>query len=171
MRKAEKGAIRQISSVVGVDMIALTISYTFAVCRFLAREAPIPLHSSTIYIFAMSALTARTASVSRKTNETQIEVSLNLDCGVGSTSEQVIDVSTGIGFLDHVRCLNALPAFEIADDVPLSTRSKMYHALAKHSGMSLTMKCKGDLWIDDHHTADEYNCPGCTHSAYHADRR
>ena len=31
----------------------------------------------------------------------------------------------------------------------------MYSALAKHSGMSLTMKCTGDLWIDDHHTADK----------------
>jgi|SRR6266403_3256254 len=31
----------------------------------------------------------------------------------------------------------------------------MYHALAKHSGMSLTLKAKGDLWIDDHHTADK----------------
>lgn len=31
----------------------------------------------------------------------------------------------------------------------------MYHALAKHSGLSLIMKCKGDLWIDDHHTADK----------------
>ena len=31
----------------------------------------------------------------------------------------------------------------------------MYTALAKHGGMSLTMKCKGDLWIDDHHTADK----------------
>jgi imidazoleglycerol phosphate dehydratase HisB len=36
----------------------------------------------------------------------------------------------------------------------------MYHALAKHGGMSLTMKCKGDLWIDDHHTADEYSKMG-----------
>jgi hypothetical protein len=32
----------------------------------------------------------------------------------------------------------------------------MYHALAKHSGMSLTLKAKGDLWIDDHHTADKF---------------
>jgi imidazoleglycerol-phosphate dehydratase len=31
----------------------------------------------------------------------------------------------------------------------------MYNALAKHSGMSLTLKAKGDLWIDDHHTADK----------------
>ena len=31
----------------------------------------------------------------------------------------------------------------------------MFTALAKHGGMSLTLKCKGDLWIDDHHTADK----------------
>lgn len=30
----------------------------------------------------------------------------------------------------------------------------MYTALAKHAGICLTMTCKGDLWIDDHHTAD-----------------
>lgn len=30
----------------------------------------------------------------------------------------------------------------------------MFNALAKHSGMSLTLKCEGDLWIDDHHSAD-----------------
>ncbi|KAL4253845.1 Imidazoleglycerol-phosphate dehydratase [Abortiporus biennis] len=78
-------------------------------------------------------MAARTATISRKTNETQIEVSINLDCQPGTGNVQEISVSTGIGFLDH-----------------------MYHALAKHSGMSLTMKCKGDLWIDDHHTADKY---------------
>jgi imidazoleglycerol-phosphate dehydratase len=47
---------------------------------------------------------ARQATISRKTNETQIEVSLNLDCAPGSGVTQTIDVSTGIGFLDHV-CL------------------------------------------------------------------
>lgn len=31
----------------------------------------------------------------------------------------------------------------------------MYHALAKHSGWSLSVKCKGDLHIDDHHTAED----------------
>ncbi len=31
----------------------------------------------------------------------------------------------------------------------------MLHALAKHGGMSLTLACKGDLWIDDHHTAED----------------
>ncbi|KAF9458666.1 IGPD-domain-containing protein [Collybia nuda] len=77
-------------------------------------------------------MAARQASITRKTNETQIEISLNLDCGPGSNNIQTIDVSTGIGFLDH-----------------------MYTALAKHGGMSLTLKCKGDLWIDDHHTAQD----------------
>jgi len=75
-------------------------------------------------------MSTRKASLSRKTNETQIDVSIVLDCG--STIPQIIDISTGIGFLDH-----------------------MYSALAKHSGMSLTMKCTGDLWIDDHHTAED----------------
>ncbi|KAG8715192.1 imidazoleglycerol-phosphate dehydratase [Ceratobasidium sp. 423] len=74
---------------------------------------------------------ARTATISRKTSETDIEVTLTLDCNPGLT-KQVIDVGTGIGFLDH-----------------------MYTALAKHGHMSLAMKCKGDLWIDDHHTADD----------------
>ncbi len=32
----------------------------------------------------------------------------------------------------------------------------MFHALAKHSGMSLQLSCKGDLHIDDHHSADKY---------------
>ncbi|KLO05962.1 IGPD-domain-containing protein [Schizopora paradoxa] len=77
-------------------------------------------------------MAARQAKISRNTNETQIEVSLNLDCAPGSGVQQTIDVSTGIGFLDH-----------------------MLHALAKHGGMSLTLKCKGDLWIDDHHSAED----------------
>ncbi|TFL07713.1 IGPD-domain-containing protein [Pterulicium gracile] len=74
----------------------------------------------------------RTTTISRKTNETSIDITIDLDCQAGSGRTQTIDISTGIGFLDH-----------------------MYHALAKHSGMSLTLKCKGDLWIDDHHTAED----------------
>ncbi|KAI5900203.1 IGPD-domain-containing protein [Schizophyllum commune H4-8] len=75
---------------------------------------------------------SRQATISRKTSETEIEVSIDLDCAPGSAKAQEISVSTGIGFLDH-----------------------MFTALAKHSGMSLTLKCKGDLWIDDHHTAED----------------
>ncbi|KAJ1881379.1 imidazoleglycerol-phosphate dehydratase, partial [Kickxella alabastrina] len=50
----------------------------------------------------------RSAVITRKTNETDIKVSLQLG-SLDSASEQIIDISTGIGFLDH-----------------------MYHALAKH---------------------------------------
>ncbi|KAI8379368.1 Imidazoleglycerol-phosphate dehydratase-domain-containing protein [Radiomyces spectabilis] len=71
---------------------------------------------------------ARTATVNRKTNETDIQLTLNLD----SKFDQKIEVHTGIGFLDH-----------------------MYHALAKHGGWSLTLHCDGDLHIDDHHSAED----------------
>ncbi|KAJ3558672.1 hypothetical protein NM688_g780 [Phlebia brevispora] len=76
-------------------------------------------------------MAARTATIERKTNETQISVSINLDCQPGTGNKQEIDVSTGIGFLDH-----------------------MYHALAKHSGMSLTMKCQArEPYL--HHTVQD----------------
>lgn len=47
-------------------------------------------------------MSTRQASLSRKTNETQIDVSIILDCGPGSAIPQTIEISTGIGFLDHV---------------------------------------------------------------------
>ncbi|KAI0006054.1 ribosomal protein S5 domain 2-type protein [Russula compacta] len=46
-------------------------------------------------------MAVRTAAISRKTNETDIQVYINLDCQPGSASQQIIDVTTGIGFLDH----------------------------------------------------------------------
>ncbi|KAK3816759.1 MAG: Imidazoleglycerol-phosphate dehydratase-domain-containing protein [Linnemannia elongata] len=70
----------------------------------------------------------RVATVSRKTNETDIHITLAMD----QAGAQSIDIDSGIGFLDH-----------------------MYHALAKHSGWSLSLKCNGDLHIDDHHTAED----------------
>ncbi|KAJ2663871.1 imidazoleglycerol-phosphate dehydratase [Coemansia sp. RSA 1200] len=73
----------------------------------------------------------RTAVVERKTNETDIKIRLELG-SLESASEQTISIDTGIGFLDH-----------------------MYHALAKHGKWSLTLACKGDLHIDDHHTAED----------------
>lgn len=68
----------------------------------------------------------RTGSVERNTKETQISVSLNLD-GTGT-----YDVSTGIGFLDH-----------------------MLEQLSRHSLIDLTVKAKGDLHIDFHHTTED----------------
>ena len=67
-----------------------------------------------------------TASTARETKETNIEIELDL-YGTGQ-----IEISTGIGFLDH-----------------------MLTALAFHSGMDLKLRCDGDLHIDDHHTAED----------------
>ena len=50
-------------------------------------------------------MAARTAKIERKTNETQIEVTISLDCQPGSGNVQEISISTGIGFLDHVCAL------------------------------------------------------------------
>ncbi|KWU44760.1 imidazoleglycerol-phosphate dehydratase [Rhodotorula sp. JG-1b] len=72
----------------------------------------------------------RTASVSRKTGETDIQCSITLDHA--PDAKQVIEINTGIGFLNH-----------------------MFHALAKHGRMSLQIQCKGDLEVDDHHTAED----------------
>ena len=69
---------------------------------------------------------ARTARVERKTKETSITVELNLD-GTGK-----YDISTGIGFLDH-----------------------MLEQLSRHSLIDLTVKAKGDLHIDFHHTTED----------------
>jgi imidazoleglycerol-phosphate dehydratase len=68
----------------------------------------------------------RTAKIARKTNETDITVSVNLD---GTGKHQI---ATGIGFLDH-----------------------MLDQLSKHSLIDITVKAKGDLHIDFHHTAED----------------
>lgn len=68
----------------------------------------------------------RQASVARKTKETEISVTLNLD-GTGTYS-----VSTGIGFLDH-----------------------MLEQLSRHSMIDLDVKADGDLHIDYHHTTED----------------
>ncbi len=68
----------------------------------------------------------RTGSVSRKTNETEITVDINLD-GTGK-----YDISTGIGFLDH-----------------------MLEQLSRHSLVDITIKATGDLHIDFHHTTED----------------
>lgn len=68
----------------------------------------------------------RRATVERKTRETTITASVDLDDG------SVQQISTGIGFFDH-----------------------MLEALARHGGFSLRLKCDGDLWIDDHHSVED----------------
>jgi imidazoleglycerol-phosphate dehydratase len=68
----------------------------------------------------------RNATVRRKTSETEVEVTIDLD-GAG-----VADVTTGIGFFDH-----------------------MLELLARHARVDLTVKAKGDLHIDHHHTTED----------------
>ena len=68
----------------------------------------------------------RSARISRSTHETQIEVEVNLD-GSGK-----YDVSTGIGFLDH-----------------------MIEQFSRHSLIDVTCRIKGDLHVDQHHTTED----------------
>jgi imidazoleglycerol-phosphate dehydratase len=68
----------------------------------------------------------RKASVSRKTTETSVTCEINLD-GTGA-----YDIATRIGFLDH-----------------------MLEQLARHSLIDIKLNAKGDLHIDDHHTAED----------------
>jgi imidazoleglycerol-phosphate dehydratase len=67
----------------------------------------------------------RAAVIERATKETSVRVELALSPGP-------IEVDTGIGFLDH-----------------------MLTSLAFHGGMSLSLSCKGDLEVDDHHSAED----------------
>ena len=68
----------------------------------------------------------RTAEVSRKTQETAIDVRINLD-GTGRS-----EIDTGIGFLDH-----------------------MLDQIARHGLVDLTISAKGDLQVDGHHTVED----------------
>ena len=68
----------------------------------------------------------RTAEISRKTAETDILLTLNLD-GTGKST-----VKTGVGFLDHMLTL-----------------------FAAHGKFDLQITCKGDTWVDDHHSAED----------------
>ena len=71
-------------------------------------------------------MAGRIAVVNRKTAETEIEMELNLD-GSGITN-----IDTGIGFFDH-----------------------MLNSFAKHGFFDLTLKVKGDLFVDCHHTIED----------------
>ena len=68
----------------------------------------------------------RTAHIDRKTAETKIQLSLAVD-GSGTS-----DVQTGVGFLDHMLTL-----------------------FARHGLMDLTVRCDGDLHVDQHHTVED----------------
>lgn len=68
----------------------------------------------------------KTATIIRNTAETDINLTLTLD-GTGKS-----EIATGCGFLDHMLTL-----------------------FAKHGKFDLTLSCKGDTWVDDHHTVED----------------
>jgi len=68
----------------------------------------------------------RKAEIFRKTAETEITLTLDLD-GSGKSS-----ITSGVGFLDHMLTL-----------------------FAKHGRFDLTVKCNGDTWVDDHHSVED----------------
>ena len=68
----------------------------------------------------------RTSQISRKTNETDIELCLDLD-GTGT-----FEINTGCGFFNH-----------------------MMELFARHGRFDLSLKCKGDSHVDDHHTVED----------------
>jgi len=68
----------------------------------------------------------RTATVERRTRETEISATVDLD------AETPVNIGTGIGFFDH-----------------------MLEQIARHGGFSLTLACKGDLQVDEHHTVED----------------
>ena len=77
-------------------------------------------------IYEFLKLESRTGKISRKTNETDIEISLNLD-GTGQSH-----IDTGIAFFDH-----------------------MLDQIARHGQMDLDIKVNGDLEVDEHHTIED----------------
>ncbi|MCX9013919.1 MAG: imidazoleglycerol-phosphate dehydratase, partial [Candidatus Methanoperedens sp.] len=68
----------------------------------------------------------RSSKLTRKTNETDIELKITID-GSGNT-----DINTGIAFFDH-----------------------MLNSFARHGSFDLTIKASGDLGVDDHHTIED----------------
>jgi len=68
----------------------------------------------------------RTATADRVTRETSVHIQLTLD-GSGTT-----DIRSGLGFLDH-----------------------LLDSLGRHARFDLTLECRGDLHVDDHHTAED----------------
>ena len=68
----------------------------------------------------------RTAAINRKTNETDIRLTLNLD-GSGKS-----EINSGVGFLDHMRTL-----------------------FARHGRFDLNLVCDGDTYVDDHHSVED----------------
>lgn len=113
------------SAVIGDRETDLGLAETVGVAGYLIDSSG-PFERSWAGVSADLLSAGRQASVRRKTAETDISVEIQLDT-VGPLS-----VSTGLGFFDH-----------------------MLEQLAKHAGFRLSLRCAGDLEIDEHHTIED----------------
>ena len=85
----------------------------------------------------------RKAEINRKTSETEITLTLNVD-GTGTGK-----IATGVGFMDHMLTL-----------------------LSRHARMDLDVTCKGDTWVDDHHSVEDIGiCLGAAIAQAIGDKR
>lgn len=151
-----------------VDVPELIFFFFYHLDNFITKHSTRPLSSLALsicipafidYFFSNHHIippnmSERIASVERTTSETHISCTIDLDHIPGVT-EQKINVSTGIGFLDHVRAAPLFFSRFFWEYKLIEKRIQMFTALAKHGGMSLQLQCKGDLHIDDHHTAED----------------
>lgn len=86
----------------------------------------------------------RRAEINRTTAETDIVLKMDLD-GDGAASE----IATGVGFLDHMLTL-----------------------FSRHSGIWMKLSCKGDTWVDDHHSTEDIGIAmGCAVAEALGDKR
>ena len=132
-RKPETGLVKEYVRTGGVDLASsavigdrdtdLQFATNLGVRGFRVRRSGT---AEETWPEVVRALTARRARVERRTKETNIEVTVDLD------ATAPIQIATGIGFFDH-----------------------MLEQLAKHGGFSLQLTCQGDLHIDEHHTVED----------------
>jgi imidazoleglycerol-phosphate dehydratase/histidinol-phosphatase len=132
-RKPKTGLVEQFIRDVPVDLAAsavigdrdtdLELATNLGVRGFRVRRHGVPEES---WPEIVRAVTARRARVERRTKETNINVTVDLD------ATAPIHIATGIGFFDH-----------------------MLEQLAKHGGFSLQLTCQGDLAVDEHHTVED----------------
>lgn len=122
------------------DISTSRTTFKAAYARISVDTSPVKQQKLPFVCKMGSEFKARWAALARDTNETKIQLALNLDGGElppdtdsrllqtteghasQASSSQKISVNTGIGFLDH-----------------------MLHALAKHAGWSMALNCQGDL--------------------------
>lgn len=113
-----------------------------------------------------SAISRRTCSLARITNETKIQVSMSIDGGAlpafeasehfdanFEKSSKHPDLKFPLPTSHHATQITATQ--QIAIDTGVGFLDHMLHALSKHAGWSLAIRAKGDLVIDDHHTTED----------------